>query len=482
MLFRSVTEDPDFSPDPGVGPDVSLVSIDAKSGAIRTMLSGKNYRRDQLDLVWRGRRQVGSAFKAITLAAAIEAGVPPTKTYESLSPYCDPRWKSEDGCVRNAEEGGAGGPMDLWTATAESVNVVFAQLALDIGPERIVDMAHRLGITSPLDPVPSITLGVEEVSTLEMADAYATLANGGVHCSAYAIDRIDLPNGDPLYEHTSDCTQVVEPDVAHLVTAMLQRVVSGGTGTAARLDRPVAGKTGTGSDYTNVYFAGYTPQVATAVWIGFPSANIPMDSYYGRSVFGGTLAAPLWHTFMETAVAGMPVAQFAPAPAGINGTVPNVLGMSVAEARSALVAFSTVFVTKGTGQKDVVLAQRPAAGTILPAGSLVTLTVAIGTDVGPGGGGVGVPSVIGLPLLDAITNLQRYGYTIRIVYPSGADIAGNTWYVERQSPDAGSPTTGSTEVTLFATLDQPPTPIVVTGTASPTPTPTECGGLSGISC
>ena len=221
----------------------------------------------------------------------------------------------------NAEEGGAGGPLDLWSATAESVNVVFAKLALDIGPERIVDMAHRLGVTSTLDAVPSITLGVEEVSTLEMANAYATLANGGVHCSPYAIERIDLPNGDPLYTHTADCEQVVEPDVANLVTAMLQRVVSGGTGTAARLDRPVAGKTGTGSDYTNVYFAGYTTQVATAVWIGFPSANIPMDSYYGRSVFGGTPAAPLWHTFMETAVAGMPVEQFPPAPDGINGTV-----------------------------------------------------------------------------------------------------------------------------------------------------------------
>ena len=478
---KAVTEDEDFSPDAGVGPDVSLVSLDATTSAIRTMLSGKNYKRDQLDLAWRGKRQVGSAFKAITLAAAVEAGVPPTKTYESLSPYCDPRWKSEDGCVRNAEEGGAGGPLDLWSATAESVNVVFAQLALDIGPERIVDMAHRLGVTSTLDAVPSITLGVEEVSTLEMANAYATLANGGVHCSPYAIERIDLPNGDPLYTHTADCEQVVEPDVANLVTAMLQRVVSGGTGTAARLDRPVAGKTGTGSDYTNVYFAGYTTQVATAVWIGFPSANIPMDSYYGRSVFGGTLAAPLWHTFMETAVAGMPVEQFPPAPDGINGTVPNVLGMSVSEARSSLVAFSTIFVTKGTGQKDVVLAQSPAAGTVLPAGSVVTLTVAVGTDVGPGGSGAGAPNVLGLTIIDAITNLQRYGFTIRVVYPNGADIAGNVWYVERQSPEPGFPTSGSGQITLYATLAAPP-PDAGTGTTSPTPTPSGCGGLSGIPC
>ncbi|MFM8944352.1 MAG: transglycosylase domain-containing protein [Actinomycetota bacterium] len=471
---KAVVEDTDLSPDAGVGPDVALVSLDANDGAIRTMLSGKNYKRDKLDLVWRGRRQVGSAFKAITLAAAIEAGVPPTKTYESLSPYCDPRWKSEDGCVRNAEEEGAGGPIDLWAATAESVNVVFAQLALDIGPERIVDMAHRLGITSDLDAVPSITLGVEEVSTLEMASAYATLANEGVHCSPYAIARIELSDGDPIYEHTSDCEQVVEPDVAHLVTAMLQRVVNGGTGTAARLDRPVAGKTGTGSDYTNVYFAGYTPQVATAVWIGFPSANIPMDAYFGRSVFGGTLAAPLWHTFMETAVAGMPVEEFPPAPAGINGTVPNVLGMSVAEARSALVAFSTVFVERGTGTRDVILGQTPAAGTVLPAGSVVTLTVAIGTDVGPAGSGIGVPDLTGLPILEAIATLQSYGFTIRVIYPTGADIAGKTWFVERQSPDPGSPTLSSGQVTLWATLRAV--------TTDPATSPPPCGDAVGIPC
>ena len=166
--------------------------------------------------------------------------------------------------------------MDLWTATENSVNVVFAQLALDVGPENIVETAHLMGITSALDAVPSITLGVEEVSTLDMASSFGTLANQGVHCEPYAVARVEAPDEDGsgvhnLYRHRRQCEKAIAPDIANLITAMLQRVVTSGTGTAAGIGRPVAGKTGTAQDYTNVYFAGYTPQVSTAVWVGHPS-------------------------------------------------------------------------------------------------------------------------------------------------------------------------------------------------------------------
>ena len=156
-----------------------------------------------------------------------------------------------------------------------------------------------MGVGAPLDAVPAITLGVEEVSTLDMATGYATLANDGIHCESFAVARVEQPaeggGWETMYRHKPKCEQVIEPDVAHLVTAMLQRVVCCGTGTAADdgMGRPVAGKTGTAQDYTNVYFAGYIPQVATAVWVGFPTGQIPMDSYYGGSVFGGSLAAPI---------------------------------------------------------------------------------------------------------------------------------------------------------------------------------------------
>ncbi|MFM7719347.1 MAG: transglycosylase domain-containing protein [Actinomycetota bacterium] len=474
----AVNRDEDLSRERGEGPDVSIVTIDAPTGGIRTMLSGKNYLRDKLDLVWRGRRQVGSAFKAITLAAAIEAGVPPTKTYDSTSPFCDERWKSEDGCVRNAEGEREGGPIDLWTATAGSVNVVFAQLALDIGPERIVDVAQRLGITAPLEPVPAITLGVEEVSTLDMATAYATLANDGVRCETYTIDRVTLSDGSPLYEHAPNCEEAIAPDVAHLVTAMLARVVSGGTGTRANLGRPVAGKTGTGQDYTNVYFAGYTPQVATAVWMGFPAGNIPMDSYYGRPVFGGTDAAPLWHDYMVRVVAGMPVETFPPAPGAISLPVPSVVGLSLEEARSALIAFSVEYRLRASGATDIVLGQSPASGTVLTAGSVVRIDVAEGSDLGVLADGNGLPNLVGLSVLDAIEILHEYRLSIRIEYPRDAQIAGNTWFVAAQTPDPGSDvgTTGS--VTLYASLEPvpsapPPSP-APSPTASPAPNP-DCG-------
>src|SRR5262245_21011868 len=224
-------------------PDASLVSVRATDGAIKAMLSGKNYKRDQYDLVWHGARQVGSAFKPFTLVAAFEQGFPQGKVYSSRSPLCNlAGWISASGCVSNAEGAGDGGYMDLWSATENSVNVVFAQLALDVGPENIVDAAHRMGITVGLDPVPSITLGVEEVPTMDMASAFATLANDGIRCRTWAVRKIEfsslaqeageVPGNDSgkqnnrvLYQHHPDCKQVVDPEIAHLVTAMLQRVV-----------------------------------------------------------------------------------------------------------------------------------------------------------------------------------------------------------------------------------------------------------------
>ena len=232
----------DASPaiDPGRNsPDVSLVSVRATDGAIKAMLSGKNYNRDQYDLVWRGTRQVGSAFKPFTLVAAFEQGFPQGKVYSSKSPLCNlAGWISASGCVSNAEGGGDSGYLDLWSATQNSVNVVFAQLALDVGPEHIVDVAHRMGITVALDPVPSITLGVEEVPTMDMAAAFATLANDGKRCNAWAVRRVEfanVPKDAPkdervLYQHQPECEQVIKPEIAHLVTAMLQRVVCCGTG------------------------------------------------------------------------------------------------------------------------------------------------------------------------------------------------------------------------------------------------------------
>jgi penicillin-binding protein 1A len=399
------------------GPDVSLVSVDAKTGAIKAMLSGKDYQRDQLDLVWQGRRQVGSAFKPFTLTAAFEEGFPSGKVYNSDSPFCSPLWRSASGCVSNAEGGGYG-YIDLWRATEDSVNVVFAQLALDVGPEKIVEAAHQMGITAPLDAVPSITLGVEEVSTLDMASAYSTLANDGIHCEPFAVSRVEFTTGPMkdrlLYRHKPQCHQAIDPDIAHLVTAMLQRVVSSGTGTAAAIGRPVAGKTGTGQDYDNVYFAGYTPQIATAVWVGFPQGNIPMDSYYGHSVFGGTLAAPIWHTFMARAMAPYPVEGFEPPPPPQSGKVPDVVGLPSDEAQAKLAdANFTPIVEEVTSaeKQGTVVGQSPSAGASLQLGQGVTIQVSNGK-----GKPVLVPRVVGMGKVAAVQALEKAGLVATVEF------------------------------------------------------------------
>jgi len=418
--------------DPGRNsPDASLVSVRATDGAIKAMLSGKNYKRDQYDLVWHGARQVGSAFKPFTLVAAFEHGFPPGKVYSSKSPLCNlAGWISESGCVSNAEGAGDGGYLDLWDATQDSVNVVFAQLALDVGPENIVDAAHRMGITVPLDPVPSITLGVEEVPTMDMASAFATLANDGKHCEPWAVRRIEFAslaqdeggvpaedtgkgNGRVLYQHHLQCKQVVDPEIAHLVTAMLQRVVCCGTGTAAQIPgRPVAGKTGTAQDYTNVYFAGYTPQVATAVWVGFPDAQRPMDSYYGSSVFGGTVAAPIWQDFMVRAMQGFPVEGFESPPAPESGTVPRVVGLPIERAEHVLAQANFTPIREEVQSFEpagTVLTQSPGAGARVRLGSAVRLGVSNGR-----GEAITVPTVVGMTESAATHALEKRGLVVEI--------------------------------------------------------------------
>ena len=426
------------------GPDVSLVSVDTHTGAIRTMLSGKNYRRDQLDLAWRGTRQVGSAFKPFTLVAAFEQKVPPGRVYLARSPFCSPEWTSQDHCVSNAEPGERG-YIDLATATAESVNVVFAQLALDVGPTSIAEAAHKMGITTPLDPNPSITLGTEEVSTLDMASAYATLANNGTRCRPFAIARVTVPGGHVLYRHHSACEQVIPASIAHQVTGMLEGVIGSGTGTAARLSRPAAGKTGTTTDYTNVYFAGYTPQVSTAVWVGFSQGQIGMDSYYGGPVYGGTIAAPIWHTFMARATAGMP-AQYFPSPPPVkHGEVPRVVGMLSAQAQAAIEkARFTPIVHKVDSIEPVntVLEQSPRPRTSAPLGAGVRITVSNGH-----GKPVTIPDVVGLTKDKAVAAIDATGLVaeVEFVAITGEKTRG---LVVSLSPHAGAMVERGSTVTV----------------------------------
>jgi penicillin-binding protein 1A len=280
-------------------PSSALVSIDPGSGEIESMVSSASYDASQFNLAAQGHRQPGSTFKAFVLTTALKQGIDPYSTYYTSKPLSLdlPEWGHWD--VHTADEGYLGS-VNLQQATVASDNTVFAQLDLDVGPERVAETARSLGITSPLDGIPAEGIGGLRigVSPLEMASAYATLANGGIRHDPVAIKRVEFPGGRTERPNRKPPRRVVSEAVAYEVTRLLHDNITEGTGTAAYTGCPgQAGKTGTTDRETDAWFAGYQPNLATVVWVGYPQSNaIEMTSVHGITVFGGTFPAEIWHS------------------------------------------------------------------------------------------------------------------------------------------------------------------------------------------
>lgn len=285
-------------------PSAAVVSIDPTNGYVKAMASSGSYSDDQFNLAAQGHRQPGSAFKTFALTTAVRRGIDPDTTYYVSKPLDldDPEFGHWE--VSTYSDSYAGS-VNLHQATLASDNTVYAQLALDLGPESIADTAHDMGITTELDGLPAETLGGLRlgVSPLEMADAYATLASGGIHNKPIAIKKVKFPDGhvDELGE--PERNRVFPDGVAYEVTQILKDNVAAGTGTAAATGcGDQAGKTGTTDDFNDAMFVGYTPVLATAVWVGYPDALRSMYSVHGISVAGGTFPAMIWHDFMSVAL------------------------------------------------------------------------------------------------------------------------------------------------------------------------------------
>jgi penicillin-binding protein 1A len=293
-------------------PSAVLVAIDPRTGAVRAMSTGvPGGQHFRFNLATQSRRQAGSAFKMFTLASAIERGIPLSSVWNgppSLTVTARRCLNSNGFWVVHNFADEKAGTMTLTSATAHSVNTIFAQVALKVGPGRIVAMAHRLGVTSPLTPVCSITLGPEGVSPLEMTNAFATLAADGVRHTAQPLQRVSAPDGRTLQRLGNGGRRVLSASVAKHVTYALSGVVLAGTGTAADPGRPAAGKTGTAENTVDAWFCGYVPQLAACVWLGYPQAEIPMHNVEGfEPIVGGSIPARIWHDFMVSALRGVPV-------------------------------------------------------------------------------------------------------------------------------------------------------------------------------
>jgi len=315
----------------------ALTAVDPRTGFVRAMVGGRDYwdeedRFARINLATGGStgRQAGSAFKPFALVAALEHGVTRSQPLNGSSAHV----LLQDGTYWDPQnaEGGGYGTISLESATVNSVNIAYANLLAVIGAgdtyagaSATVETAVRMGIrccprttepNGPLAAVPSAVLGVNEVSTLEMASAYGTLAFAGQHVQPTPVISITTATGDVIYEAGSTPKPAVDAAIAAEAVDILEGVVSGGTGTGANIGRPQFGKTGTGQNASDAWFVGAIPQLATAVWVGFPQGQIPMCCGNVRisTVYGGTWPASIWRAFMLEATRNMPFKDFPVAP------------------------------------------------------------------------------------------------------------------------------------------------------------------------
>jgi penicillin-binding protein 1A len=461
------------------GPAAALVAVDPRDGSIKAMIGGSNFRESQFNLAVQGERQAGSSFKPFVLAAALEQGISPATSFVSKPQTIflgDKYWT-----VSNYEDEYLGS-IDLSTATVHSDNAVYAQLTALVGPKAVRRTAQELGVTSRLHDFFAIGLGAEAVNPLEMARAFSTFANRGRRIDGSIFGNRPRAiawvhkKGEKRRPNAPVHRPVLEAEKADLMNDILQKVIRQGTGTKAALSggRPAAGKTGTTENYGDAWFVGYTPQLAVAVWVGYPNNLTPMlTEFEGEAVAGGTYPALIWKSFMDSALKHLDeeTAYFDPpslpysVPRNVvqrggrilvdNGVcreaksvwyfygqepgreaackpneveVPRVVGSTLTEAKERLSAqpleYDLIYKPARPGQRlDVVLGQIPGRGT-LSAYDEVTLILAKPRF------GV-VPSVVGMPVPTAVKRLERLKLQPAVV---GGAMQGR---VIRQHPRGG---------------------------------------------
>ncbi len=284
---------------------LALVSIDPRTHFIKTIVGGVDYEKSQLNRAFQSRRQPGSSFKPFVYYTAFASG-----KYTPDSVVYDGPISIRDGGKFYTPKnygGGYSGAMSVRSAVVSSQNIPAVVVGNKVGISKIIDASRRMGIKSPLQAVSSLPLGSVDVTPIDMATAYATLASNGWYSEPTIILRVTDSQGNVLLDNTPKPQLVLDPWAAASTSSVLTSVVNGGTGKAAYLGRPTAGKTGTTDNERNVWFVGYVPQLATAVWLGNDN-NAPL----GKGITGGQYAAPIWRSFMSQAVKDLPV-EFFPA-------------------------------------------------------------------------------------------------------------------------------------------------------------------------
>ena len=433
-------------------PDASAVVMDPDTGEVLAMVGGRDFFGDSefanVNLAMGAGRQAGSTMKPIALAEAIERGVSVTQPFDSPSELIlQPPGQVEPWTVRG---GSRTGVSDLVDGTVWSRNTVYAQLAIQLGPDAVGNTARELGMRSDIAPVYASVLGTENVTTLDLATAYATFANQGVQHDPVFVTEILNPDGTTLWTHEPEGTRVLETRTADQLSFILGEVIGRGTGRDADIGRPAAGKTGTAQNFADATFAGYTPDLAAAVWVGFPQGQISMvpcsqktctaqDPGTDIQVAGGTYPARIWREIMQAAHVGVSPTEFPEPPVSAPPTtvqvvpdsvdVPELFGLTTAEAVAALdgtsLTLTPVEIEDETFEPGTIINQSPPPLSSVPGGTSVVVEVAVVPNR------IEVPDVIGLDLDTARRTVRQEGFIWTRTF---LDAEGN--FVSREGRDA----------------------------------------------
>jgi penicillin-binding protein 1A len=279
----------------------AILAIEPSTGYIKVMQGGTDFRQNEFNRCVQAKRQPGSTFKPFVYLAALEKGFSPNSivldapvTFATAQgPYSPINYTKT-----------FLGEITLKKALEQSVNVVAIKINRTIGPENVIRVARQLGINSPMYPFISLPLGAHEVTMLELVSAYGVLANSGRRVDVTGITRIEDRDGNVIYKHALNERRVADPEVVAQLVDMMTGVVRDGTGKNAYLPRPIAGKTGTTSDYKDAWFIGFVPQLVTGTWLGNDN-NTPMNR-----MTGGWMPAMMWRDFMKEALKSVPVLDF----------------------------------------------------------------------------------------------------------------------------------------------------------------------------
>ena len=490
-----------------IEPSYSLICADPSNGYIYALVGGKDYKESKFNIATQGKRQPGSVFKTMVLMESVRQNISSSNEFNPNGPLTIDMEEGPDWIVNNYANQQFGEKMSIADATTSSVNVVFAQLIMQIGPENVESLCSEMEIYD-IGSNPAIALGGLEIgiTPMDVSKVFSTLASGGVYNKPVSILKITDAQGNILYQYDPDIElnnkRILEESVSYYITGILKSVIDSGTGRGANIGRPAAGKTGTTSDYKDAWFAGYTPELVTVVWMGNPESSEPMEPINDRVVVGGTYPADIWREFMTLALEDRPINDFIKPAEGLidievctesnllpvfwcpedvlgwrlylkgkepddicdihnKVEVPDVTGLSLDEAKQI---FDELF-TEVTGVEEfndtynqgIIFDQSPPAGSMLESLSGEKLSIIL--YISKGERTFDMPDLTGKKLVNAEATLENRDLKIDEIVYEFSDIQP----VDRifgQTPPADSKVTKSTIVTIYISKGENPESVI----------------------